>query len=148
MDERMADIGERIRAARRKKKISQTRFGKLIGRSMNGMAMIERGEADPPVGLLMRIAEALEEDFEFLVTGRRKPQSFEDLSTEELQDILEEIDDLGVSVRDLELGIVEFPSVFEGKDICFCWQLGEDRVSFWYYTDEDIINKRKILRID
>jgi transcriptional regulator with XRE-family HTH domain len=84
MDERMAEIGERIRAARRRKKISQTRFGKIVGRSMNGMAMIERGEADPPVGLLMRIAEALEEDFEFLVTGRRKARIIANLSEEEL----------------------------------------------------------------
>ena len=50
--------------------------------------MIERGEADPPVGLLMRIAETLEEDFEFLVTGRRKARIIADLSLEEFEDFL------------------------------------------------------------
>ena len=94
MDERMAEIGERIRSARRKKKLSQTNFGKIVGRSMNGMAMIERGEADPPVGLLMRIAEALDEDFGFLVTGEHVKQVTQ--LRDEALNILSRTEDLSV----------------------------------------------------
>ena len=53
-------IGERIRNARKRAKLSQTELGKRAGYSMNGLAKVERGESDPKLSGLMRIADALD----------------------------------------------------------------------------------------
>lgn len=66
---------------------------------------------------------------------------------EELNDVLEEIEEIGVVVRDLETGLVDFPGVFEGKDIYYCWRLGEDRVEHWHYADEGSNGRKRIIRL-
>jgi transcriptional regulator with XRE-family HTH domain len=86
-------VGERIRALRRRKKLSQTAFGKIVGRSMNGMAMIERGEADPPIGLLLKIADALETDWEFIVTGYVKEFNARSLTEADLDALTLKLDE-------------------------------------------------------
>jgi len=52
-------IGERIRNARRRAKLTQTELGKRAGYSLNGIAKIERGQSDPKITGLAAIANAL-----------------------------------------------------------------------------------------
>ena len=52
-------IGERVRNARRGKKLTQVQLGRLVGYSMNGIAKIERGESDPKFSVLNKLAEVL-----------------------------------------------------------------------------------------
>ena len=58
--EALAMIGERIRNARRRAKLTQTELGRLVGYSINGIAKIERGESDPKFSTVLKIAEVLE----------------------------------------------------------------------------------------
>ena len=43
---------------------------------------------------------------------------------------------LGVLVKDLDSGLVDFPSVRDGEEILLCWRLGEDEVA-WYHGPDD-----------
>lgn len=43
-----------------------------------------------------------------------------------------ELDDLGVVVKDLDLGLLDFPAVREGEEVELCWQVGEDAVAYWH----------------
>ena len=63
----MTKIGDRMRAARREKGFSQTELGREIGYSMNGLAKIERGESDPALSAIMKIADALGVKLEYLL---------------------------------------------------------------------------------
>jgi hypothetical protein len=49
-----------------------------------------------------------------------------------LAGILTEIDELGVLVKDLDSGLIDFPSVRGGEEVLLCWQLGESEVGFWH----------------
>lgn len=40
--------------------------------------------------------------------------------------------DLGCELKDLEQGLVDFPSYREGKLIYLCWKQGEERIGFWH----------------
>ena len=62
----------------------------------------------------------------------------------ELARVLEEIQALGVIVKDLDTGLVDFPSVREGRDVLLCWQLGEDDVAFWHGYDDGYAGRRPI----
>jgi hypothetical protein len=57
---------------------------------------------------------------------------------------LEQIQSLGVIVKELDSGLVDFPSVRDGEDVLLCWQLGEDEVGFWHSYEDGFAGRRPI----
>ncbi len=55
---------------------------------------------------------------------------------------LETLLEMGVVVKDLNAGLVDFFSKHKGKEIFLCWRVGEDRISFWHEIGS-IYNGRK-----
>jgi len=53
-----------------------------------------------------------------------------------LKDALAEIDATGAQVKDLDMGLLDFPCVLEDRVILLCWKLGEKTISHWHGTDE------------
>ena len=46
---------------------------------------------------------------------------------------LSELDKLGVQMKDFERGLIDFPSLRDGRVVLLCWQLGEgDEVEWWH----------------
>ncbi len=45
---------------------------------------------------------------------------------------LKEIQNLGVVVRDVNVGLVDFPSLRKGQEVFLCWRYGEEQVAFWH----------------
>ncbi len=49
---------------------------------------------------------------------------------------MSELDTLGVQLKDFERGLVDFPSLREGRVVLLCWQLGEgDELEWWHDVD-------------
>ena len=49
---------------------------------------------------------------------------------------LSELETLGVQLKDFERGLVDFPSLRDGRDVLLCWQLGEgDELEWWHDVD-------------
>jgi hypothetical protein len=42
---------------------------------------------------------------------------------------------LGAVVKDLDLGLLDFPSLREGEEVELCWRVGEDAVMYWHPVD-------------
>ena len=57
-----------------------------------------------------------------------------DRLTQQLQENLKEVTDLGILVRDLGRGLVDFPSRREGREVYLCWLRGEERIDYWHET--------------
>jgi len=57
---------------------------------------------------------------------------------------VERLDDLGVQVKDLDLGLLDFPSSREGDDVLLCWHVGEEQVSYWHGLDEGYAGRKPI----
>jgi hypothetical protein len=64
---------------------------------------------------------------------------------QEARDTLAEMDEIGVQVKDLEKGLLDFPSVMEGREVLLCWMQGEDGIGYWH-TPEDGFAGRKPLQ--
>ncbi|TML66080.1 MAG: DUF2203 family protein [Actinobacteria bacterium] len=62
----------------------------------------------------------------------------------ELVAVVEELQGLGVQVKDLDRGLVDFPCVHRGREVLLCWELGEDEVAFWHGADEGYAGRRPL----
>jgi hypothetical protein len=45
---------------------------------------------------------------------------------------VQQIQELGAVVKDVDSGLVDFPAVHRGQDVLLCWRLGEDEVGYWH----------------
>ena len=55
-----------------------------------------------------------------------------------------ELQALGVLVKDLDAGLVDFPSVRNGEQVLLCWRLGEAEVAFWHRPEDGFAGRRPI----
>ena len=51
---------------------------------------------------------------------------------------------MGVLVKDLDTGLVDFPGQRAGQDILLCWQLGEDEVAFWHGLEDGYAGRQPL----
>jgi hypothetical protein len=58
-----------------------------------------------------------------------------------------EISAEGCEIKDLESGLIDFPTIWEGREVFLCWRLGESEVNHWHEI-EDGFAGRQPLRID
>jgi hypothetical protein len=57
---------------------------------------------------------------------------------------VERLDELGVTVKDLDLGLLDFPSLRDGTEVLLCWHVGEDTVAFWHGLEEGYAGRKPI----
>ena len=78
------------------------------------------------------------------VVQAAKRRAEREKATQEARDTLAEIDEIGVQVKDLAQGLLDFPCIVEGQTVLLCWKLGEKEIGFWH-TEEDGFAGRKPL---
>ena len=62
----------------------------------------------------------------------------------QLEEGVEEILDQGIIVRDLSLGLVDFPSLRDNRDIYLCWIGGEVHVDYWHEVNQGFSHRQPI----
>ena len=65
-------------------------------------------------------------------------------SVTKLHACLEELDLVGVELRDWSLGIVDFPCLAGGRELHLCWQFGHDELTYWHEVDAGCEGRRHI----
>jgi hypothetical protein len=63
---------------------------------------------------------------------------------EAIQSGLEQIHSTGCVVKDIEIGLLDFPARINGEEVYFCWRLGEDRIRFYHRQDEGFSRRKPI----
>jgi hypothetical protein len=61
-----------------------------------------------------------------------------------ITDTLAEIAATGVQVKDLDIGLLDFPCIVEGKIVLLCWKLGELTIGHWHGVDEGYGGRKRI----
>lgn len=56
----------------------------------------------------------------------------------------EEIQHKGCILKDLDNGLVDFPSMRGGREVYLCWCLGEERVSYWHELDTGFASRQPL----
>jgi hypothetical protein len=60
------------------------------------------------------------------------------------RDAVAEIDAIGVQVKDLNIGLLDFPCEVEGQIVLLCWKLGETAITHWHGTEEGFAGRKPI----
>jgi hypothetical protein len=57
---------------------------------------------------------------------------------------LNHILETGCIIKDLEVGLLDFPSIIDNQDVYLCWKLGEDRIRFYHRQDEGFAGRKPL----
>jgi hypothetical protein len=74
--------------------------------------------------------------------ARRKAER--EKAIQRVKDALAEIDATGVQVKDLDIGLLDFPCLVEGRTVLLCWKLGEKGITHWHSTSEGFAGRKPI----
>ena len=61
-----------------------------------------------------------------------------------LQDAVDRIHSTGCIVKDLEVGLLDFPARMDNQNVYLCWRLGEPSVQFWHEIDAGFVGRRPL----
>ena len=61
-----------------------------------------------------------------------------------LKEALEKIHEYGCLVKDLDIGLIDFPTQFHGEEVYLCWKLGESGIRFWHGIHEGFRGRKPI----
>jgi hypothetical protein len=57
---------------------------------------------------------------------------------------IEELESLGVVIKSIDEGLVDFPAKRFDEDVWLCWKVGEDEVKFWHGKDEGFMGRKPL----
>ena len=77
-----------------------------------------------------------------LKLARRKAER--EKAVQRIKDSLAEIDATGVQVKDLDIGLLDFPCEVDGRTVLLCWKLGEKGITHWHSVSEGFAGRKPI----
>jgi hypothetical protein len=113
----------------------------LLRSAINGKKLIEEVDAELQDtahrvflngGMLLKVVHL----------ARRKAER--EKAVQRLKDAVAEIDATGVQVKDLDIGLLDFPCLVNGEIILLCWKLGEKAITHWHGTEEGFAGRKPI----
>ncbi|MBI1740888.1 MAG: DUF2203 domain-containing protein, partial [Candidatus Koribacter versatilis] len=73
-----------------------------------------------------------------------KRKAAREKAIQRIKDAVNEIDATGVQVKDLDVGLLDFPCKVEGEIVLLCWKLGEPTIGFWHGTTDGFAGRKPI----
>ena len=61
-----------------------------------------------------------------------------------LKAAMEKIEGMGVQVKDLDIGLVDFPTLYRGEEVYLCWRMDEDSIDHWHGVHEGFAGRKEI----
>jgi hypothetical protein len=67
-----------------------------------------------------------------------------DKGVQQIKDTMAEIESTGAQIKDLDLGLIDFPCAVDGETILLCWKIGEPRITHWHSAEEGFAGRKPI----
>jgi hypothetical protein len=61
-----------------------------------------------------------------------------------LRQAIDKVHEFGCVVKDLDIGLIDFPTLFHGEEVYLCWKLGEAGIRFWHGVNEGFRGRKPI----
>ena len=62
----------------------------------------------------------------------------------QLRRSIEQVQEVGCLIKDLDIGLIDFPTTYRGIEVYLCWKLGEDAIEHWHGVDEGFRGRKPI----
>jgi hypothetical protein len=113
----------------------------LLRAAMDGKKLIEAVDND-----LQDLAHRVMMSGGLLVNvvqmARRKAER--EKAIHRVKDTLAEINAIGVQVKDIDIGLLDFPCKVEGRIVLLCWKLGEQGITHWHTSSEGFAGRKPV----
>ena len=113
----------------------------LLKRAMDGKQIIEQVEK-----------ELQELNHRILLSGglfvdvpkvaRRRAER--DKAVQNTKDAMAEVEAIGVQIKDLDMGLLDFPCVVDDQIVLLCWKFGEEKIEFWHGLEDGFRGRKPI----
>jgi hypothetical protein len=61
-----------------------------------------------------------------------------------LYNMIQELEDMGIMIKSVDEGLLDFPSIRDDEEIWLCWKFGENQVKFWHRKEEGFMGRKPI----
>jgi hypothetical protein len=69
-----------------------------------------------------------------------------DQTASEVNDAIGDIHSYGCQVKDLRMGLIDFPTLYRGEEVLLCWKFGEEGIHYWHGLEEGFQGRKPIDR--
>jgi hypothetical protein len=67
-----------------------------------------------------------------------------DAAARSLKETVEAIHETGCQLKDVEIGLIDFPTLYHGKEVYLCWKRGEEGIGYWHRVEDGYQGRRPI----
>jgi hypothetical protein len=113
----------------------------LLRSSIDGKKVIEAVDAETQE-LAQKIFMNGGMSLNVVALAGRKAQR--EKAIQRVKDAMAEIDAMGVQVKDLDIGLLDFPCEVDGQVVLLCWKLGEKAITHWHGVSEGFAGRKRI----
>jgi len=113
----------------------------LLKRAMDGKKLLEEAEKElQDLKHRIMLSGGLFVD----VPAQAHRRAEYDKAVQSIKDALAEIDAIGVQVKDLDIGLLDFPCAVDDEIVLLCWKYGEEKIQFWHGMEEGFKGRKPI----
>ena len=120
-------------------------------------------QANRALALVRRIAEDIVQQYRCVVEMQEELERLEDKGKSEavkekrdqlvgdvdkLQRLFDELNEVGAELKEPSIGLLDFPAMHQGREICLCWKVGEGDVSHWHEMDAGYAGRQPADELD
>jgi hypothetical protein len=63
---------------------------------------------------------------------------------DQMQAAVTQLDEWGITLRDIQSGLIDFPALVNGRQVWLCWRLGEDDVEWWHELSAGVAGRKRL----
>jgi hypothetical protein len=67
---------------------------------------------------------------------------------DQMQAAVTRLDQWGITLRDIETGLIDFPALVSGRQVWLCWRLGEAEVAWWHELTAGVAGRRSLAELE
>ena len=61
---------------------------------------------------------------------------------------IQQIELMGIELKDIDSGLIDFPSIYRGRIVYLCWRLGEETIEYWHEITTGFSGRRPVSELD
>ena len=103
-----------------------------------------KGEHDRSQEKVAELALKMRSNGHILDVELRRTREALEKAAAKLTELVERVQSYGCQLKDMEMGLIDFPAILDGRELLLCWKLGEENVAYWHDLETGYPGRRPI----